>query len=143
MPRTASLALAAGIALVAGYAVFASWDWQWKARLFPLAIGIPLLCLAAVEVVCSFLDKRPAEGARPSAGPWLWMLLFLVLIVLLGFPIAVALFVFAYLKLQSRESWLVSIVYTALLWGAFYGLFDEMLHLPFPAGWLLEWLGLG
>jgi len=34
------------------------------------------------------------------------------------------------------------IVLTAAVWGAFYGLFDMMLHLPFPAGWLLEWLGL-
>jgi hypothetical protein len=50
--------------------------------------------------------------------------------------------VFSYLKLQAKEGWLLSTVYTALLWAAFYGLFDILLHLPFPAGWLLEWLGL-
>jgi hypothetical protein len=27
-------------------------------------------------------------------------------------------------------------------WGIFYGLFDQLLHLPFPAGWLFSWLGL-
>ena len=55
---------------------------------------------------------------------------------------AVAVFMLVYLKLQAKEGWLFSIVLTAAVWGAFYGLFDMMLHLPFPAGWLLEWLGL-
>lgn len=147
MSRNASLALAIGIMLVSGYAVFATKGWQWKAALFPLAIGIPLFCLAAVEVLWTFFGKPPADVAekaprRAVAFSWGWMLAFLALIVLLGFPIAIAAFVFVYLKLQAKESWLFSIVFTAALWGAFYGLFDRLLHLPFPAGWLLEWLGL-
>lgn len=44
-----------------------------------------------------------------------------------------------YLKLQGGEGWLLSIVITAVAWGAFYGLFDRLLHLPFPAGWVLTW----
>jgi hypothetical protein len=66
---------------------------------------------------------------------------FLALIVLLGFPVAVAAFMLIYLKFAAKEGWIFSIVVTALVWGAFYGLFDAMLHLPFPEGWLLEWLG--
>ena len=144
MSRNASLALSIGIVLIAGYAVLAAKGWQWKAALFPLAIGIPLFALAAIEAVWSLLDKKPIEPGEwgATALPWAWMLAFLALIVLLGFEIAVAVFVFAYLKLQSKEGWALSIVYTAALWGAFYGLFDGLLHLPFPAGWLLEWLGL-
>lgn len=144
MSRAASLALAVGIMVAAGYAVFAAKGWQWKAALFPLAIGIPLFCLAAIEVLWTFAGKEvPAAPSQPGiALPWAWMIVFLALIVLLGFPIAVALFVFAYLKLQAKEGWLFSIAYTTALWGAFYGLFDALLHLPFPAGWLLEWLGL-
>ena len=145
MSRNASLALAAGIMLVAGYAVFAAKGWPWKAALFPLAIGIPLCCLAAVEVLWTLAGKKelaeePAQ--RGVARSWVWMLAFLALIVLLGFPIAVAVFVFLYLKVQAKEGWLFSLVFTAAIWGAFYGLFDGLLHLPFPAGWLLEWLGL-
>lgn len=144
MSRAASLALAVGVMIAAGYAVFAAKGWQWKAALFPLAIGIPLFCLAAVEVLWTFVGKRTAEepAQRGTALSGAWMVVFLVLIVVLGFPIAVALFVFTYLKVQAKEGWLFSIVYTAALWGAFYGLFDGLLHLPFPAGWLLEWLGL-
>jgi len=143
MAKKATLALAIGIMLAAAYAVFAAKGWQWKAALFQLAIGIPLFFLAAIEVAWAFAAKEAAEEPVPnSALPWAWMIGFLALIVLLGFPIAVAVFVFVYLKVQGKEGWLFSIVLTAAVWGAFYGLFDMMLHLPFPAGWLLEWLGL-
>ena len=143
MAKKASLALAILILLAAGYAVFAARGWQWKAALFPLAIGIPLFFLAAIEVAWTLAAKEaPEEPAPTSLLPWAWMIAFLALIVLLGFPIAVAVFVLAYLKLQAKEGWIFSIVLTAAVWGAFYGLFDMMLHLPFPAGWLLEWLGL-
>jgi len=141
--RKASLALAVLILLAAGYAVFAAKGWQWKAALFPLAIGIPLFCLAAIEIAWTLAAKEVSEEPAPNpALPWAWMIAFLALIVLLGFPIAVAVFMLVYLKLQAKEGWLFSIVLTAAVWGAFYGLFDMMLHLPFPAGWLLEWLGL-
>ena len=159
MSRNASIGLAVAIMLVAGYAVFAAKGWQWKAALFPLAIGIPLFCLAAVELAWCLFGKAPAaahsadfkmsdevpEGTarRRTAIAWAWLAGFLLLIVLLGFPIAVAAFVFVYLKVQGKEGWLMSIVFTAIVWGAFYGIFDQLLHLPFPAGWLLEWLGLG
>jgi len=142
--RKASLALALGILLAAGYAIFAARSWPWKAALFPLAIGIPLFCLAVIEASWAYKSKGAASEPAPRsvALPWAWMFAFLALIVLLGFPIAVAAFLLIYLKFQAKEGWLFSIVLTALVWGAFYGLFDLMLHLPFPAGWLLEWTGL-
>ena len=68
-----------------------------------------------------------------------WILGFFALIALLGFPIAVAVLVFAYLKVQGREGWLFSIVFTAVVWACFYGLFDLLLHLHFPEGWLVSW----
>ena len=143
MARKASLALAILIALAAGYAVFAAYGWPKKAALFPLAIGIPLLCLGLIEAVWSFRSKDAETEPAPRgiALPWAWMFAFFAIIVLFGFPIAVAAFVLIYLKVQAKEGWVFSIVLTALVWGAFYGLFDAMLHLPFPAGWVFEWLG--
>lgn len=144
MARKASLILAAGIMLAAGYAVLAARGWPWKAALFPMAIGIPLFLIAGAEVFLAAFGKQATEEAAPRIPvlPWAWMVLFLVLIVLLGFPIAVAVFLLLYLKTQAKEGWVFSIILTAAVWGAFYGLFDATLHLPFPAGWLVEWLGL-
>jgi hypothetical protein len=50
--------------------------------------------------------------------------------------------VVAYLRFEGKESWLFSGAFALMVWGAFYGLFERLLHLPFPPGWLLEWLGL-
>jgi hypothetical protein len=49
--------------------------------------------------------------------------------------------VFLYLKFQSRESWPLTIALTMVAWIFFYGLFDRLLHLPFPDGEIFVWLG--
>jgi hypothetical protein len=157
MHSKASLGLALGIMAVSGYGVIAAWAWPWKASLFPLAIGIPVFCLAAAEALWVLLgttergetkdfqmshdlpDKEILKRTGLAAG---WILGFFAAIVLLGFPFAVPLFVFLYLKFQGNEGWVFSAVFTAAVWLFFYGLFDQLLHLPFPDGWLLTWSGL-
>lgn len=162
MHKKASLGLALGILLVSGYAVLAAWAWPWKASLFPIAIGVPVFCLAAGEalwVLFGRIDHGSERGAtkdfqvaehvpedvalRRTGIAIAWILGFLAAIVLLGFPVAVPLFVFLYLKVQGKEGWVFSIVFTLAVWGLFYGLFDRLLHLPFPDGWMLTWLGFG
>jgi hypothetical protein len=140
--------------IVSGYGIVAATAWPWKAALFPLMIGIPLFCLAAAEALWAFFGSpaRSAAGkdfqlaigpqsARRTALAFAWILGFFATIILLGFPIAVPLFVFLYLRLQGRESWLVCIVMTLAVWAVFYGLFDRLLHLPFAAGWIFTWFG--
>lgn len=157
MHSRASLALGLLIMAVSGYSVAAAWAWPWKAALFPLVIALPLFCLAAIEVLWVLFgatergeakdfqfsrDVPETEALRRSAAGAGWIVGFFAGIVLLGFPIAVPLFVFLYLKLQGRESWLFSVVFAAGVWLFFYGLFDQLLHLPFPRGWILEWSGI-
>jgi hypothetical protein len=154
MHNRASLGLAIAILLLAAYGVYAALDWPLKAKLFPLVVGIPLFFLAAAEATWSAFGSRerhaaadfqlsgeqPREVARRrtllAVG---WILGFFVAIVLLGFPLAVAVFVFAYLKVQGKEGWIFSAIFTAVVWGCFYGLFDALLHLPFPPGLLFAW----
>jgi len=158
MHSKASLGLALGIMVVSGYGVIAAWAWPWKAALFPLAIGIPVFCLATAEVLWVLFGSTeraetqdfqlsnhlPAkETLRRTAIAVGWIAGFFAAIVLLGFPIAVPLFVFPYLKLQGKEGWVFSAVFTLVLWALFYGLFDRLLHLPFPDGWIVTWTGLG
>src|SRR5437016_1401787 len=140
--------------IMSGYGVIAATAWPWKAALFPLAIGIPLFCLAATEALWVLFGKREMQteakdfqlttgegSARRTAIAFGWMLGFFAAIALLGFNIAVPLFMLLYLKLQGREGWPVTIVLTLAVWGVFYGLFEMLLHLPFPAGWLFTWFG--
>ena len=152
MHKNISLALAVLVMLASGYGIYAASAWPWKAALFPLAIGIPLFAMALAEALWVLLGSSPetAEGAELAAQSpgravmvgGAWMLAFFFAIILVGFPIAVPLFVALYLKLQGGEGWVISIVVTAAVFGVFYGLFDALLHLPFPAGLLFSWLGL-
>jgi hypothetical protein len=156
--KKAALVLSLGVMALAAWAAISAMAWPLKAKLFPLGISIPLFCLAAAEFAWLLLgssqkgevmdfqlaDHLPAAVARRrtllATG---WILGFTLAIVLLGFPIAVPAFVFLYLRLQGREGWILSAVCTAAVWAVFYGLFDQLLHLPFPAGWLLSSLGFG
>jgi hypothetical protein len=157
MHKHASLGLAIAIMVLAGWGTLSALAWPWKAKLFPLVIGIPLFCLAAAEALWTIFgkpserqaatdfqlstDQAPGVALRRTLIAAAWAVGFFLLIVLLGFQSAVPVLVFAYLKLQGREGWIFTIVFTAAVWGFFYGLFDLLLHLPFPPGVLLEWLG--
>ena len=157
MHKKASLGLGLAVMLVAAWAVLSALEWPWKPALFPLAIGVPLFCLAAGETLWSVLRPHehvqakdfqmsagivPSLARRRTAAAMGWIAGFFAAIVLLGFPLAVPLFMVLYLKLQGREGWIVSLALTAVVWALFYGLFDRLLHLPFPAGWVQQWLGL-
>lgn len=157
MHSRASLFLGVAIMMLSGWAVAAALDWPWKAKLFPLVIGIPVFCLATAEVLWSLFgaatreqamdfqlsEHLPAKIALARALQAVsWMLGFFGAIALLSFPVAVPLFVFLYLKLQGREGWRLSVLLTLAVWGFFYGLFDRLLHLPFLDGWIQTWAGL-
>ena len=156
MPNRASLGLALFIMAISGWGVYTALEWPLKAKLFPLVIGIPLFCLAAVELMFAVFGKGDAGQAadfklsegqprevvlRRTLLASGWILGFFVMVVALGFLVAVPVFVFLYLRLQGREGWVFTTVFTAAVWACFYGLFEMLLHLPFPAGWLLAWPG--
>ena len=147
MRNRPSIALSAAIVLLSGWGVGAALSWPLKAKLFPLVIGIPLVFLALAELWLSLrttLASTEAEDGVPralalrrtlaAAG---WIGGFFAAIVLLGFPLAVPAFVLLYLRLQGSESWLFSAIFSLVVWALFYGLFDRLLHLPFPPGALL------
>ena len=146
-------------AAVAAYAALSAIHWPFKAALFPLAMGIPLLLLALAQL---FLDLRgkveasdgpamdlafsadvpPEVARRRTVAIFAWIAGFILLVLLLGFPVAVPLFMFSYLTLQSSAGWWLSLALTAAAWGFFHGLFERLLRLPFEPGWVQTWLGL-
>lgn len=157
MHNKASLGLGLGIMAISAWAVNGALAWPTKAALFPLAIAIPVFCLAAAEVLWVLLGAAEKNEAmdfqlsthipqklvlRRTALAFGWILGFFAAIYLVSFPIAVPLFVFLYLKIQGREGWLISLIFPLGVWAFFYGLFDYLLHLPFPDGLIQTALGL-
>lgn len=159
MHNKAAVTLAVIVMIASGYAVITAWSWPWKAALFPLVIAVPVFLLATAEAILSLRGSEargdatkdfqlsthlPQKEALRRTGIAIgWIVGLFAAIVLLGFPIAIPLFVFLFLKVQGREGWLLSIVFAAVIWAIFYGLFDRMLHLPFPQGLIQDWTGLG
>lgn len=126
-----------------------------QAALFPISIGIAGMVLAGLVFGQEFLGvMRQAQPAQmPSAGDEApirrralsiigWTLGFFLAIWLLGFTLAGPLATFLYLKLGSGEKWGLTFILSFLMWIFFYGLFDYLLHLPFPKGELFIWLNV-
>ena len=144
---------------VAAYAIYQGFGWSFKTALFPLSVSIPLIILAAVQLlqlICrgeeadngaavdvEFASDVPVEVARQRVlSIFAWIVAFIISVYLIGFPLTVPLFTFAYLKFQSAVGWLHTTVATAITWGCFYGLFQWLVHIQFEDGMIQTWLGL-
>ena len=133
-----------------------------QARLYPWAIGIPMVILALVQVILDlrgYKAKETSDGApvdfqftqtiepalarKRAITMFSWLLGFFLLVWLLGFEYGIPLMVFGYLKFQSNESWVLSIILTVLAFVFFWLLFVKLLTLPFPQGLIFTWLGIG
>jgi len=133
-----------------------------QARLYPWAIGIPMVILALVQVILDlrgYKAKETSDGApvdfqftqaiepalarKRAITMFSWLLGFFLLVWLLGFEYGIPLMVFSYLKFQSNESWVLSIILTVLAFVFFWLLFVKLLTLPFPQGLIFTWLGIG
>ena|SRR5262245_43470169 len=145
--------------VVSVYAIYAARGWTFKASLFPLSVSIPLLLLATVQLLqlifgeaettteaaavdLDFSSDVPAEVARTRViNTFCWIIGFIASVYLVGFPLTVPLFIFCYLKFQSRVGWLPTIIATLITWGFFYGLFQWLVHIQFEPGAIQQWLG--
>ncbi len=137
-----------------GWALWEAREWWFRARLFPWTIGFAGLALALIQFgseVALLGKHRPAPEQKESSesaavvrrrtlGITAWILGFFAAIWLLGFPAAVPLTILFYLKAGARERWTISITLALFGWLCFYGLFDHLLHVPFPQGQLFTWL---
>jgi hypothetical protein len=123
----------------------------WFAREWPIRASIGVLVLGSIGAVLAIwqlaLDAR-ISGARPERSQlevpaaesesrwgnveiWCWILGFYLLIITIGFPIAVPLFVLAYSKFY-RAGWALAFMLCGIAWGFVYGVFEKVLHVPWP-----------
>jgi putative tricarboxylic transport membrane protein len=130
-----------------------------RAALFPLVIGVPCLALALLAFGQELFNTLRRDADKTTAAEInapietavardrvftivAWILGFFVAIWLLGFVIAVPVASFLYFRLAGGEKWSVSVPLSLAAGAIFYGLFDYILHLPFPEGALLAWLNV-
>ncbi len=144
------------VALVMALALWESRHFNFRAGLFPWAIGFPILVLTLAQLAKELSGGRadprkerdpdelpPEVVTRRTALMFAWIFGFFLAIWLIGFPIGGALCCFLHLKLASREKWWLTLLLTFGLWAFIYVLFEKMLHVPFPPGYLFQLLGWG
>ena len=143
-----------------GYLVWEAQEWRLQARLYPLAIGIPMIALAVINIVQELRGPKkeaasntpvdfqltqtvePAVAVRRTLNMLSWIVGFLAGIWVLGFSITIAGMTFGFLKIQNKEGWRMSLVLTASAWLVYYVVFERTLLLPFPEGQVFLWLGI-
>jgi TctA family transporter len=137
------------VILLVGLALWQSRNFGIRAGLFPWAIGIPTFALALSQLIKDIRPQKKEAAATPEADavpPEIarqrtiaiigWTVGCFLLIWLLGFSWAVPLTIFLYLKLAGHESWPITLAVTFCSWLFFYVLFERMLNVPFPEGYL-------
>jgi len=139
------------VGLVIIGALFVARDWPVRASIIVLLLGSIGIVLAAMQLILDFkaLRKESSPQSRPTfevaalehqgrwgsleIWAWLWGLFFAIH--LIGMPVALPLFVFLYVKLYGG-GWILSLTLAAGTGGFLYGVFERILHVPWPKPWL-------
>jgi hypothetical protein len=133
--------------LVVLMALFVAKDWPIRASIVILLLGSIGVVLVLVQLVLDLKALR-GEGPQPerptyevtalehqgrwgSLEIWAWLWGLFAAIHLIGFPIALPLFVFLYAKIYGAR-WATACILTAGTWGFLYGVFEQVLHVPWP-----------
>ena len=140
---------------IIGWMVWEARAWDARAQLFPLAIGIPALCVALLQLGLATralrrvdVSTRSVNGgsleterqeSRRTGQMIAWILAMAAGIVLLGFEIGSALLTFAFLRFAARERVWLSLTLAIATFLFFYVVFDRGLNIPFPPGLLTGW----
>jgi hypothetical protein len=139
------------IGLVVLGALFVAKDWPIRASIVILLLGSIGVVLVLAQLV---LDFKALRGAGPNPEPptfevaalehqgrwgsleiWAWLWGLFAAIHLIGFPIALPLFVLIYVRLYGGR-WIAACILACGTWGFLYGVFDQVLHVPWPEPWL-------
>ena len=139
-------------------ALWQSRRFNFRAGLFPWAVGYPVLGLMFIQLIMDLLGKESGSSIdhmadarqelptpvvhRRTAEILGWVFGYFLAIWLFGFAPGVALCTFLQLKIGSREKWGLSLLLTVSAWVFLYGFFDRVMHVPFPDGQVFLWLGL-
>ena len=139
------------VALVMLAALFVAQDWPIRAAIIIFLLGGVGVVLALIQLTIDFKAARAkdAKALRPTfeveaiqhqgrwgsleIWAWLWGLFFAIH--LIGMPIALPLFVFLYVKLYGG-GWATALILAGGTWGFLYGVFEQLLHVPWPQPWL-------
>lgn len=163
-PRSSLVTLS--LLLIFGYVIFEALGKPMQAKLFPMTVGILGFLLIAIQLVRELWTAWKKDHTKPegetkeeggaadfaitdveksrigrlrAAEQFAWLAGLLAGLFLLGFYISLPLMVGLYLW-RHQESPRFIFIMTVSVAVVVWGVFNQLLNLPFPQGLMLEWL---
>jgi uncharacterized membrane protein YfcA len=135
-------------------ALYGSRNWNPTTALFPHAVGFPILALLVVILAVDIRKgRRQKEKGETEDKEFLtknrWMTLYLgwlvgfaFLVWAIGMVYSIPIYLFSYMTIQGKYSWLKSGIYAAAATAFVFILFQYAFRVSWPQGELLIMLGL-
>ncbi|NBS12325.1 MAG: hypothetical protein EBS77_06600 [Gammaproteobacteria bacterium] len=149
--------------LVGSYVVWESMSWAQGAKIGPFWVAWVAIGFASVGVLSQMVEVGTKLSAEPSQGAakavhfdtisdydnlsrlevllrfsrfFLYLLAFMFVFAAFGIFYATVFLVIAFMRLETRESWRVIALNTAVITVLVFVIFDRLLRIPWPAPWL-------
>jgi len=136
--------------------VFMAFKYSTGARVLPLLSGIAAAAMMGVIVLMAFSSRmaswyekfeakdilskvmmsRDEKKREISVVAWFTGCTFIIY--LLGFMVGIPVFLFLFLKIWGKESWVLSLVTAGVVLGVIYFSFVDILNVPLHKGIFLE-----
>ncbi|WP_027211070.1 tripartite tricarboxylate transporter permease [Burkholderia sp. WSM2232] len=139
------------------YMLVTAQSWLLMARIGPTVIASMLVIAGTFSLIYKIL-VIPAHGAAAPAGGGIhmdvssdhgeklpnhvtlmraakffgWFVAFLACMSLIGMIPTVPIIIVAYMRIEGRESWRLSLILAACVTALIYGVFDQIIHIPWP-----------
>jgi hypothetical protein len=140
--------------IVVGVALYASRNWNATTALFPQTVGFTMLALLLVVLAMDIKkgwgrkekgetdgDRKFSIATRLTLLYLAWLAGFIALAWAIGLLYSIPIYIFTYMKIQGRMSWLQCGVY-AVAATVFVYIFGYMFQMVWPEGTLLSILNL-
>ena len=139
------VALTAGLTVLVAAATVSAMALGPAARRMPLVVAVPTLALLLFELARQARSAPRVADDVPSgrieAVTFGWLAALVAGVWLLGMQAGLPLFLAAYLRARSRESWTTAIGMAAGVWAVLFGVLDRALGVQMHAGVLGSLLG--
>ncbi|WP_233857213.1 tripartite tricarboxylate transporter permease [Paraburkholderia sp. HD33-4] len=143
------------------YMLVTSQSWLLMARIGPTVVA-SILVIAGTTSLAYKVFVIPAHAGHAQAGGGIhmdvssehgeklsnkvvllraarffgWFVAFLVCMSLIGMIPTVPIIIVAFMRIEGRESWKLSLILAACVTALIYGVFDQIIHIPWPSSLL-------
>lgn len=149
--RSLTLWIGVGILAVVGVAVALAGQWDIEGRLFPWAVGIPLIFVATLTIIIQLVrsglastwskdhqDRLNPRVLKERIGLLIWVAGLLSLMALVGHLVGAPLFLFVFMIKYGERLWIAALA-AFVMWAFMFFVLGALMHVHFPTPYLIQW----